>query len=284
VPFAPATYPQDQSPDDALSLAFESDPLPADIDLLGWQMLRLELSASAPVAQLAARLCEVTPDGRSWLVSYGVRNLAHRESHASPSPLVPGATYEIALPLGLTGRRLRAGSRIRLALSEGLWPLLWPSPEPVEITVRLAAASLELPVRTEAAEAPAFPIPVVESRTESGRGDPEVERRRAADGEIAFVERWPLAESLIADTGTLVERSGPNVELSMLEGAPESCRWRASQTIRYARGDWDCALEAEIEITADARAFHVRERLVARLRGEEIFERTHETDAPRDLM
>ena len=88
----------------------------------------------------------MTPDGQSWLVSYGVLNLTHRDSHSDPTPLAPGAFYDIELPLYLAARQLRSGSRIRLALSESLWPLLWPSPTTVKLTVDLAGSSLQLPV------------------------------------------------------------------------------------------------------------------------------------------
>ena len=84
VPFGAPLYPAEQSPDDAGSLVFDSDPLEAPLDLFGTPRLRLGVAADAPAAKLAARLCEVTPDGRSWLVSYGVLNLTHRASHATP--------------------------------------------------------------------------------------------------------------------------------------------------------------------------------------------------------
>jgi hypothetical protein len=70
----------------------------------------------------------------------------------------------------------------------------------------------------------------------------------------------------------------------MRAGDPSSCRWRVRQAVGYARGDWDCALEAEVEITASATAFQVRERLVARLRGAEVFCREQESAIPRDMM
>ncbi len=65
---------------------------------------------------------------------------------------------------------------------------------------------------------------------------------------------------------------------------PASCRWRVRQGVGYARGDWDCALEAEVEITATRATFHVRERLVARRDGAEVFSREQESAIPRDLM
>ena len=284
VPFAAATYPQEQSADDAGSLVFDTEPLSAPLDLLGAPILRLRIAADRPVAKLCARLCEVTPDGRSWLVTYGVLNLTHRDSHAEPTPLAPGAFYEVALPFYLTGRRIRAGSRLRLALSEGMWPLLWPSPEPVTLQIDLAGAVLELPVRpAPTAEAP-MPIPLALGSPSSGRGDPRVERRETADGWTEFEEVWPLGGGTIAAIGTRIERSGANLEARVRAGEPQSSCWRSWHVVRYARGDWDCRLEAEVGLTADAATFHVRERLTARRGDAVVFEREAIHDIPRDLM
>ena len=168
----------------------------------------------------------MTPDGRSHLVTYGVLNLTHRDSHAEPTPLTPGGFYDVALPLYLTGRRLRAGSRLRLAISESLWPLLWPSPAPVTLSLDLAHAALELPVRPEpVAEAP-MPISLAPGSPSSGRGDPSVVRQMADDGVARYEEIWPLADSTIGATGTRIERSGANVEASL----------RAGETRRAAAG------------------------------------------------
>ncbi len=284
VPFAAATYPQEQSADDAGSLVFDSDPLDAPLDVLGTPVLSLRIAADRPVARLAARLCEVTPDGRSHLVTYGVLNLTHRDSHAEPTPLTPGWFYDVALPLYLTGRRLRAGSRLRLAISESLWPLLWPSPAPVTLSLDLAHAALELPVRPEpVAEAP-MPISLAPGSPSSGRGDPSVVRQMADDGVARYEEIWPLADSTIGATGTRIERSGANVEASILPGNPESCRWRVWHTARYARDDWDCTLEAEAELTSDVTTFHLVEKLTAKRGGAVVFEREHRSAIPRDLM
>ncbi len=284
VPFSAATYPQEQSADDVGSLVFDSDPLAAPLDVLGTPILSLRIAADRPVARLAARLCEVTPDGRSHLVTYGVLNLTHRVSHAEPTPLTPGVFYDIALPLYLTGRRLRAGSRLRLAVSESLWPLLWPSPEPVTLSLDLAHAALEMPVRPQPTAEAAMPIPLARGTPSSGRGDPRVVRQTADDGLTRYEEIWPLAGSTIEATGTRIERSGANVEASVLPGKPESCRWRVWHTVRYVRGDWDCTLEAQAELTADATTFHLVEKLTAK-RGEAVvFEREHRSAILRDLM
>jgi putative CocE/NonD family hydrolase len=284
VPFSPAQYPQEQSPDDGRSLIFESAPLEAPLEFLGSPVLRLRLASSAPVARLAARLTEVAPDGRSWPITYGVLNLTHRASHAEPRPMTPGVFEVIELSLYVTARRLAAGTRLRLALSEGLWPLLWPAPEPVALSLDLTDAALSLPVRADAAVGPAFPIPVASSAPSGGRGDPVMTRERSPDGWVRFEETCPTTLATIRETGTTVERCGVNVELKMRADDPNTCLWRASYAVRYARGDWDCQLKSEVEITSSATHFHVLERLEARRGAALVFEREHESDVPRDLM
>jgi len=284
VPFSPPQYPQEQSPDDARSLIFDSEPLAEPLELLGAPVLRLRLAASAPVARLAARLTEVAPDGRSWPITYGVLNLTHRLSHGEPRSMTPGAFEDIELPLYVTARRLAAGTRLRLALSEGLWPLLWPAPAPVTLALDLASATLSLPVRADTAPSPPFPIAMAPPSGGGGRGEPVMTRERSPDGWVRFEETCPTTRTAIKSIGTTVERCGVNVALAMRAGDPNTCRWRASYAVRYMRGDWDCALKSEVEISSSATHFHVRERLQAR-RGEAlVFEREHASDIARDLM
>ena len=284
VPFSVPQYPQEQSRDDAHSLVFDTDQLDAPLDLLGAPILQVRVAASAPAATLVARLTEVTPDGRSWLVSYGALNLTHRNGHAAPAPLVPGEFYDVELKLYLTGRRLRQGARVRLALSQGLWPLLWPAPESANLTVDLAGSSLRLPVRPSADAEPDFPISISPVSPGTGRGDPEIRRLISEAGEAQFDDVSPSSQGLIAETGTTIERDGGRVEARMTTGDPNSCRWRDRQDVRYLRGDWDCRIEVEVGVTSTVGDFRVVESLKA-WRGERlVFEREHRTTVPRDLM
>ena len=44
-------------------------------------------------------MTDVTPEGRSWLVSCGLLNLTHRFSHEHPSALDPGEFYDVEIKL-----------------------------------------------------------------------------------------------------------------------------------------------------------------------------------------
>lgn len=289
VPFAAPQYPQEQSGDGAGSLfLFDTSRSPnSPRDLFGEPRVRLRVASSAGVAKLSVRLLEVEEGlpGKTWLVSYGVLNLTHRYGHAAPEPLIPDAFYDVEVPLYLTGRRIRPRSVLALSISEHMWPLVWPSPEVVRLRLDLDGCSLRLPVRLADDVEPHFPIPILPGAPGSGRGDPEIRRQFPADGvEAQFDEVWPPSRTEIAETGTTIERSGTRVEARLTTGDPNSGRWRAWQDVRYLRGDWDCRIESEVELTSTATDFHVRERLTA-WRGEgQVFEREHRNTIPRDLM
>ena len=63
-------------------------------------------------------------------VSYGVLNLAHRDSHETPEPLEPGRRYRVRIQLNDVAQAFRTGQRIRLAISTSYWPMSGPRPSP----------------------------------------------------------------------------------------------------------------------------------------------------------
>ena len=75
------------------------------------------------------------------------QNLCHRDSDEFPTPLEPGRRYRIRIKLDDIAWRLPQGHRIRLALSTAYWPMMWPAPEPAELTVFTPESRLILPLR-----------------------------------------------------------------------------------------------------------------------------------------
>ena len=139
--------PPDQTPDDKRSLTFDSAPLTEDLEMLGRPMASIRVASTEPVAKLVVRINEVTPEGVSWSVSYGVLNLTHRDGHERPAALEPGRHYDVEVPCYFTAHRFKRGNRIRVAISESIWPMLWPSPKPVRLDITAGASRLSLPVR-----------------------------------------------------------------------------------------------------------------------------------------
>ena len=137
----------DQAPDDAASVCFDTDALEASLELLGRPAVEIAFSADRPVAQLCFRLCDVAPDGVSHRITYRAFNLTHHADPESSAPLDPGRIYRARIALNEFAHRLRAGHRLRLAVSTSYWPVVWPSPVAAAVTLHLAQCRLVLPER-----------------------------------------------------------------------------------------------------------------------------------------
>ena len=273
IPFAARELPQDQRHDDARSLVFDGPPLRADCEILGIPRLHVRLASDQPVAQLAARLCEVRPDGTSLLITTGLINLACRHGFAAePQPLVRGEWFDLTLELAVIAHRFRAGSVVRLALSQGLWPLVWPAPQRATLDLALGSASLSLPVRPIRHDEP--PLPIAETHDGFSRGEPTlVIEPQDAQGWVRVHGGWPDQPFVVPGIGTRLSGHGPDMDLAIRAGDPTTSRWTVSQASRFQREAWDCETRIEIRMTCDAQTYYVDERLTALKDGQEVFRR-----------
>jgi putative CocE/NonD family hydrolase len=282
VPFAPTELPREQSPDDARSAVFDTPALTEPVEILGAPTLRVRVSSDRPVAHLAVRLCDVTPAGESWLVSYGVLNLTHRDNHEHPTPLEPGRAYDVDIPLAFTAHCFAAGARIRAALSGSLWPLVWPAPEAATLSAELAETRLTLPVRSPPPREAPMPVALLPPSPDDPKSAPVMDITEA-DGMARVVETWPIATSEVADIGETISGAGPNVVLSMRADDPLSCAWSAEQSVGFRRPGWEVAIRASVSVRATASDFIVDERTWASLNGEPVADVKHSTTIPRVL-
>src|SRR5262249_47806207 len=76
----------------------------------------------------------------------------HRDSHEFPGPLDPGKRYRVRIQLNDIAHTFPAGHRIRTAVSTSYWPIAWPSPAPVTLTLYAVPSTLHLPLRLPRAE------------------------------------------------------------------------------------------------------------------------------------
>ncbi len=137
--------PMDQRLDDALSLTYEW-PVEEELGILGHPKLRATVRSSVPVTYLSAKLCDVASDGTSMLISRGLLNLTHRDSHADPKPLEPGEAYTVPIELDATSWIFEPGHTIRLSIATCDWPSSWAPPLPGTLTIERDESSLSLPV------------------------------------------------------------------------------------------------------------------------------------------
>jgi uncharacterized protein len=168
----------DQRLADAYSLVYDTEPLTQDTAIIGLPHVMLHAAAGAPLANWFARLEDVAPDGRVTLVTGAALSGAQRNSMADPKNLVPGKTYSLAFDLHLASYAFPKGHRIRLAVSNALWPVAWPTPYAMDTAIELGgdqASWIDLPrvPLTGPAPAPALLAPPtqVETRTDIVAGN-----------------------------------------------------------------------------------------------------------------
>jgi putative CocE/NonD family hydrolase len=271
----------EQSADDANSLVFDSKPLEADFEILGYPTAKFRVSADVPIAHLGVRLTEVTPDGKSWLVTYNLLNLTHRDGHEHPTPLVPGTFYDVELPLYMMAYRFKAGNRIRVAVSESLWPLVWPSPATATLDIALGVSRLELPVRLVPEVEASFAVPELHK----GPSAPShtVLVRPDANGLVSLDRFGPPSTTILDEIGTTVSHDNSTI-CEVTEGKPNSSRWKLDHQTAWKRGDWDCTIQFGAELTGTAEEFHLNEWMVARKGDTEIFRREKPSTIKRELL
>ncbi len=293
---AEGEMPRDQRTDDGGSLVFDSDPLDDRMEILGAPVITLELRCDKPVALLAARLCDVAPDGSTLRVSYGLLNLTHRGGHETPEPLAPGQWTRVRLQLNDIAHAFPSGHRIRLSLSSSYWPIAWPSPEAAVIGVRLGQSALELPVRPPRPEDEAlrpFEVPeaapgithkklrqlAMRRRLETDLTTNEVVYTLHSDaGEFGGASLARL-EEIDLDLGyTLLKR------YRIIENDPLSAQADFDQTTLLRRGDWSVRIECRTRLSATVQAFQFTGDLVVYEGDETIARRDWAIAIPRGLV
>jgi len=153
----------DVRPVDAFSLVYDSAPLTEDVAILGRPHALLRASATAPLADWFARLSDVALDGTVTQITGAGINGAQRDSMSEPHDLEPGKIYTLDIEMHLTSWVFPKGHRIRVAISNSLWPMMLPTPYSMTTSLELGGSDgsrVVLPVVPEhGAAAPAFSPP-----------------------------------------------------------------------------------------------------------------------------
>ena len=103
-------------------LLYTSAPLERDLALVGNAKARLFVSTDRADTDFAVRLCDVWPDGRSMLVTDGIRRLSLRDSLDRKSAVKPEEAYELTAELPAAAHCFLKGHRIRIVITGSNYP------------------------------------------------------------------------------------------------------------------------------------------------------------------
>lgn len=279
----------DQRHDDSGSLTFDGDALTQDMDIVGAPTLTLKFSADRPLAHVAVRLNAIWPDGAVSRISYAVFNLCHRDGHEAPQALEVGKSYTVRITLDDVAARIPKGHKLRVSLSTSYWPMVWPSPEPVTLTVNTAASFMDLPVRAKrrnekappfAAPEAAAPVKLVEHSKPHNRRELT---RDQATGEVRLTIVDDFGHSTIAEHGMALWACGRE-SYRILPNDPLSARQECHWTEERARGDWKVRTETWSAMTASKTHWHVTGRLEAYENDVLVWSRDWDRKIPRQWV
>ncbi|MGA2010550.1 MAG: CocE/NonD family hydrolase [Solirubrobacteraceae bacterium] len=281
-------FPPDQRAEDGVALSFTSRALDRPLELLGVPVLTLRLTVDQPLALVAARLCDVGPDGASLLVARGLLNLSHRAGHTEPAPMPVGEPTVVRFALDFAGHSFAPGHRIRLSVSPTYWPFAWPSPQAVTLGVSVGGPSvIELPVRSpDAAEPPMSAFLAPESTPPPpGHVDFRPWRRHARDvatGRITLDVGAAERTRLDRDGLTFGEELSRRYEID--DGRPLSARVQCRGDHFLQRGSWRISIRVRTAMTGTAESFLITSELDAFEDGVRVFARRSDVSVPRDLV
>lgn len=281
-------FQSDQREDDGRSLCFDTAPLTDAVEILGIPRLSIDLAVDQPQAMVAVRLCDVAPDGFSSRISFALFNLCHRDGHAEPRALTPGARMTIELPLKIVAYRFRPGHRIRLALSTVYWPMAWPSARPVTLSVFTGASTLKLPLCRadqvtelgDAFEPVETAAPLAVEQIAPGRTQRSI-THDVANGTITVVHEDASAVERLEGIDLVTRKKSRDV-FTITEGDPLSARVETLREVEYRRGDWRVRTDERMTVTCDLESFRVVASLTAFEGDELICERSWDERIPRD--
>jgi uncharacterized protein len=287
--YFPFTYgpelPDEQSADDERSALFDGPVLDADKDIVGAPQFLFRFVSDQPEALVSVRLCDVFPDGRSALITYGFLNLTHHASHEYPEALVPGKSYQATFALDQIAYRIPKGHRLRVAVSTSSWPSVWPSPRQAVVTLlegKLALAVRPLAVGDEwkFAEPQAAPAWAAENvrKAKSTRTT-----ERLADGTVVLAVSNDFGADRDLEHG-LVSGSSTLEKWSIHPDNPLSARAEIRWTQDLSRGEWSIRTQTQSAMHSTESAFIVTGKVEA-FEGETlVFSRDYADTVERKLV
>jgi hypothetical protein len=180
------------------------------------------------------------------------------------------------------------GNRFRISISTSYWPLAWPPPEPVRLSLFLEKSRLALPVRRPRKSddgLPAFEEPIGALPIQTSLLQPKV-------------QKWRVIRDLAEDTSTLeVVKDEGTIRYDEIDWMMSSCcrEWYTFQandfgSVRgetiwnrsFQRKDWSVKTITRTVLTADATHFILWAELDAFEGDRRVYSQDWQFKIPRD--
>lgn len=278
----------DPRPVDAFSLVYDSAPLAADTAILGRPHALLQAAATAPLADWFARLSDVAPDGTVTQITGAGFNGAQRDTMTDPRDLVPGRYYALNIEMHLTSWVFPKGHRIRVAISNALFPMILPTPYAMTTSLQLGGESgsrLVIPVVPVQGEpAPEFSAPQAEEQRSDIKsegfpwpGEWTVERDEARQKTTVH---WKGKDGYKYPWGT--QDDFESLTYDGDDAHPETCSVRGEAESVFTLKGRTLVWRGHLSVTTDQKNFYYKYTRELLKDGQMIKTKTWQEAIPRD--
>jgi putative CocE/NonD family hydrolase len=279
--------PTDQRIDDARSICCDSEPLAKPVEIFGSPLIELDLTVDKPDAFIAVRLNEVFPSGASTRISYGILNLTHRLGHENIMPINVGEKMHVSVQLKNIAHAFSKGNRIRVAISTSYWPLIWPSPEVVALSIFAGKSCLSLPVRSPRAkdkQLAAFgeamlPPSLAVTCYRPAAGNRHIERD-LSDNTVKHVVEEDWGDEMIDDINLRTDYKQKET-YTIRDDDPLSASINIDTNITISRGHWKTRTEMHSVMRADEKNYLLQAKLSAYENDKLLLSRQWDKKIPR---
>ncbi|MFP4460241.1 MAG: CocE/NonD family hydrolase [Candidatus Zixiibacteriota bacterium] len=110
-----------ESRDDCI--IFSTPPLDEEITIAGRPKCIFYVSTNRLDTDIAVRITDVYPDGRSMILADAARRMRLLESYAEENLITPGEIYPVEIELRDLAQSFQPGHRIRIVISGSIYPL-----------------------------------------------------------------------------------------------------------------------------------------------------------------
>lgn len=284
----------DQRPTDAFSLVYDSAVLESDTEILGLPKAVLKVAADATRANWFVRISDVAPDGTVTQVAGAGFNGTHRKSAREPQDVVPGEVFPLEIEMHFTSWVFPKGHRIRFAIANAQWPMMWPTPYQMTTSLHLGGADgsyIELPVVPPGnRRAPAF-LPIIESPTLPGFESIDT-GTSSGYGEVSSVDRNPQTGDVTlkaTNTGATRFPWGTQTYREAIvhktsDTHPENTSMIGTHRLEVTLPNRIILWEAELSFTSDFENFYYEYLRRVSENGEVVREKTWKDRIPRDFQ
>ena len=285
------SIPPDQTPMDKDSLFYDSDVLQQPIEILGSPIAKLHVSADAIRANWVVRISDIAPDGK--VTQIGAFNGTHRHSSRNPVDIVPGEKFPIEVKLHFTSWRLNKGHKLRMAVSNSQWPMLWPTAYPVNTTLDIGGefgAQIQLPIVFGNYASPHFIEPkssptlegyeVLDAGNITGYAAIDTIQRDEETGEAIGIasntgaNKYPWGIAYFEEEITQKTNDNDPANSSVVG------RYKITQEL----DDRTLVFEQDVEFKSNVRDFNLRFHRWISVDGDKRYEKTWEETIPRDYQ